>query len=141
MRTPEPTEPANGRISPMAFWGLLGYTIMNLCAAFCFKECAADQAHTWFYFVIGNIFGPLSLIFLMWVYSTLKANLAAALSMGIGAISTQAAFWAVYHTQMAPWQWLGVGLAIAGGILLISGTRLTPLAVRPDPKKALESRP
>jgi multidrug transporter EmrE-like cation transporter len=130
--------PETGKISRLAYGGLLGYTIMNLCAAFCFKECAADQAHTWLYFAAGNVFGPVSLIFLMWVYAELKANMAAALCMGAGAISTQVAFWAVYQTQLAPWQWLGVGLAIGGGILLIFGKPPTPLAVRPAPEKAME---
>ncbi len=96
-----------GRVFPVAGWGLLGYSLLGLAANFCFKECGTHPDRTWFYFILGNTFGPLSLIFLMGVYARMNANLAAALSMGLSAISVQVAFWWVYKTHLAPIQWLG----------------------------------
>ena len=109
------------RISMRSICGLLMYTILNLLASLCFKECGTDAGHTWSYFFIGNIFGPLSLIFLMWVYAGMNANLAAALSMGVGAISVQIAFWLVYDVRLTPLQWTGIALAVMGGIITVSG--------------------
>ncbi len=108
-------------MSRRAAWGLVGYTILNLLASFCFKECGTDAQHTWLYFAVGNVFGPLSLIFLMRFYAGVNANLAAALAMGSGAISVQIAFWLVYRVELAPVQWIGIALAIAGGLVAVSG--------------------
>jgi multidrug transporter EmrE-like cation transporter len=107
------------------------YSILNLLASFCFKECGTDAGRTWFYFIVGNCFGPLSLIFLMRVYAGMDANVAAALSMGLGAISVQVGFWLVYHVQLMPLQWAGIALAIVGGIIAVRGkARPQPAGVR-----------
>lgn len=112
---------AGNKKSASAALSLLGYTIFNLLASFCFKECGTDAEHTWRYFVLGNVFGPFSLVFLMWFYSRTNANLAAALSMGIGAVTVQAAFWLVYSVRLTPAQWAGIALAVAGAIVAVSG--------------------
>lgn len=100
---------------------LTGFMVLNLAAAFCFKECGTDTRHSWLYFTIGNTVGPLSLIFLMRVYAVMNANLAAALVLGLSAISIQLAFGMVYRARLAPMQWGGIALAIAGGILAVAG--------------------
>lgn len=106
-------------LSRQVAWGMLGCTAMNLLASFCFKECATDADRTWIYFIAGNIFGPLSLIFLMWVYAGMNANLAAALTMGLGSVSVQIAFAIVYHVHLTWLQWGGIILAIIGGIVAV----------------------
>lgn len=118
-------------IPKRAISGLFLYAFFNLLASFCFKECAADTAHTWHYFIAGNTFGPLSLIFLMWVYSGMNANMASALTMGLCSISVQVAFWLVYHVSLTRWQWAGVAVAILGAIIAVSG--------RPSPQSATVS--
>lgn len=119
------TENLFNRISPQACVGLAGYTLLGLVSNFCFKECGTNPDRMWFYFILGNTFGPLSLIFLMWVYARMHANLVAALSMGLSAVSVQVAFWWVYKTHLVPIQWAGIGLAIIGGLVAVSGNPAT----------------
>jgi len=106
-----------------AGFGLAIYLLLNVAATICFKESGTDAERTWFYFVIGNIFGPLSVIFLMQVYSSMDANLGAALAMGLAAVSAQACFWLVYAVTLSALQWIGIGMVIGGAVIAVSGGR------------------
>ncbi len=106
-----------------AGFGLAIYLLLNVAATICFKESGTDAERTWFYFMIGNIFGPLSLIFLMQVYSSMDANLGAALAMGLGAVSAQACFWLVYAVTLSTLQWIGIGMVIGGAVIAVSSGR------------------
>jgi len=103
--------------------GLAVYVLLGVAASLCFKECGTDAERTWFYFTLGNTFGPLSLIFLMLAYSSMNANLASALAMGLGAVATQIAFWLVYAVMLSPLQWAGIGMVVAGAVIAVSGGR------------------
>jgi multidrug transporter EmrE-like cation transporter len=108
------------RIAVTAAWlGL--FVLLNTLAAACFKESGTDLAHTWRYFFLGNTFGPLSVIFLMIVYSRMNANLTSALSTGFGTIAVQITFWMLYGEHLRPWQWGGIGLLTAGVMLAMMG--------------------
>jgi multidrug transporter EmrE-like cation transporter len=96
---------------------LIIFVILNTLASLCFKESGTSPTHGWQYFMVGNIFGPLSLIFLMLAYGRLNLNIASALAIGGSALVIQVTFWLVYGTHLTPLQWGGIALAIIGAVL------------------------
>jgi len=111
-----------------AVW-LLVFMVLNKLAARCFKECGTDAARTWTYFVVGNILGPLSLIFLMLAYARMNANVVAAIAIGGGAIVVQVTFGLAYGSHLTLSQWAGIALAIVGAVLATAGGQTrTPAA-------------
>ena len=112
-----PSKPALSR----AVSGLILYSILNTISSLCYKECGTNVAHTWLFFTVGIALGMVSLIFIMWVYAGMNANLGGALLMGISAIAVQGTFWLVYNVQLTPLQWIGVALSIVGGVMAVAG--------------------
>jgi len=101
--------------------GVVLFSIMNAMASLCFKECGTNAAHTWSLFIAGNALGMLSLIFIMWVYAGMNANLGGALLTGFSAMAVQFAFWLVYGAHMTPLQWVGVTLSIISAVMAVLG--------------------
>lgn len=104
-----------------AVLGLTGFIVLNLLVTFCIKESGTNVEHTWLFFWLACVFGPLSVVFLMWFYGSMNPNLAAALAMGISSGSIQVGFWLVYHASLTPSQWLGIALVTVGGVVCVSG--------------------
>jgi len=115
---------------PAAVLSLAGFLLLNIAASFCFKESGTNQVLKWHYLILGNIFGPLSLIFLMSAYARMNVGIAAAIAVCGSSVTVQIAFWQVYHTQLTSAQWAGIALATAGAALavLADKPRTTPAA-------------
>ncbi len=114
-----------------AFW-LVMFLIFNTLASVCFKEGGTDRAHKLQYFIIGNTFGPLSVIFLMILYKRMHANLALALAVGLATVVVQIAFLFLYKQYLQWWQWGGIAILTVGVAMVMMGGKQKPAEPESD---------
>ena len=102
----------------MAVWGLLGiFLTLNLAASICFKEGGTNPALHWLFFVVGNALGITSTWFVMRLYQRVNANVAMALTFGLGFVSVQLVYWRLYHSPLDLLQWGGIGIVLVGTLM------------------------
>ena len=83
-------------------------------------SAAPGNRRRWFRgFVLGNLFGALSVLFLMRVFQLMpdNPNLAAVLSASGALIGSQIALAVVYRAPLSRLQWAGVILVILGNLV------------------------
>ena len=101
-----------------AAWGLLGiFLALNLVASVCFKEGGTNPALHGLFFVVGNAFGITSTWFVMQLYQRVNANVAMALTFGLGFVSVQLVYWRLYHSPLNLLQWGGIGVVLVGTLM------------------------
>lgn len=102
---------------------MIGYCVLGVAAALCFKEGGSDSSSRTFYFIVGNAFGVASTALLMGVYARMNVNLAMVLAVSGNFLLVQAAFWLLYHSPLTSLQCAGI-LLVGVGIVIASCTKV-----------------
>ena len=92
---------------------------MQAIAQLFFSYGSRTQGKATLGFVLGNVFGASSIIFLMMLYKAMNPNLALALGSAGGFLCAQGAIAVLFRIQLSPLQYIGM-VAIAAGMAAFS---------------------
>ena len=111
------TERAMVWVFLVAFWS------MQVAANLCFKAGSAMPTRWLAGFVLGNVVGASSIVFMMKLYARLDPNLAMALAGGGSFVCIQLALAACFGPRPTMQQWVGVALVAVGMVVASLGAR------------------
>ena len=112
----------------MNLWTLLAiFWSMQIAAYLSFKsgsQSTSSRSGKWMKsFVIGNVIGATSIIFLMRIYAKMpdNPNLALVLAVVGSGLGCQLAMALVFRSRLSIVQWSGIALALAGTVVAVLG--------------------
>ena len=100
------------------FWLIIFY-LLQIVANLLFKYGSIALEHFWMGFLLGNLFGCVSIVPLMRLYQGMQVNLAIALASGITFLLVQMAFLLFYRERLTWIQCVGI-LGMSLSMFLIS---------------------
>ena len=102
---------------------LLCFWAMQIFANVAFKYGSRGEVgrsrRWWVGFISGNVVGASSIYFLMQIYKLMPANsnLAAVLAGSGGFVGSQLLLARLFHSRLAPLQWVGIALVTLGTVV------------------------
>ena len=102
----------------MPYGSILAFFVLQVAAGLVFKYGSLHKEYWWHGFIVGNVFGIISIYFLMRVYHDLNPNLGEAICRGGRFVLLQVAFVLAFQSRLDLVQWAGIGMIVAGIVIV-----------------------
>lgn len=98
---------------------ICGYLLLQLVANLLFKWGSSGSGCYWMGFILGNVIGVGSIVFMIGIYKALPTATAIAIGTGGVFLVNQMVMYLIYHESLSSWALCGL-LMIFCGILMTS---------------------
>lgn len=98
----------------MVFVNCAVFLLMQVVANLLFKWGGSAPSHYWWGFVLGNLVGASSILFMIAMYRDMPAPIVIAVGTGGTFLLNQIVMFLIYREHVTPLAWIGISLIFIG---------------------------